>query len=115
MITISDAKPEPADLPKVQQVTIGAIAVGKIEPSLRHNDSLSWHACIDPGQACRLPHTVWLLHGHAPTPRMAVIDAIIRERALLQEKHRVLAAIELEVGTTDMTPEQMRQLEGGEA
>lgn len=115
MIKITEAKPDPIDFPKTKAVTIGEVAVGKIEPSLRSDDRLSWHACIDPAQACRMSHTVWLLHGHGPSPRMAVIDAVIRERALLEEKLRVLAAIEVELGTTGMTPEQMRRQEGGVA
>lgn len=113
MIKITEAKPDPIDFPKAKAVTIGGLATGKIEPSLRCDDRLSWHACIDPGQACRLSHMVWLLHGHGPSPRMAVVDAVIRERGLLEEKLRVLAAIEVELGTTGMTPEQMRRLEGG--
>ncbi len=113
MIKIIDAKPDPLDLPKIKAVTIGQVATGKIEPHLRHDDRLSWHASIDPTQACQMSHTVWLIHGHGETPRMAVIDAIIRERALLAEKLRVLAAIESELGSTGMTPEQMRSLEGG--
>lgn len=113
MIKITDAKPDPIDLPKTKAVTIGQIATGKIEPSLRSDDRLTWHACIDPKQACRISYMSWLIQGHGPSPRMAVIDAIIKQRALIEEMTRVLAAIEVELGTTGMTPEKMRSLEGG--
>lgn len=115
MIKITDAE-VPLEAAKAQSVVIGdLLEKGEIIPRIYDSGKgeIVWHANLKPRSRRRFGG--WLLQGHGPTPALAVLEAVIEERAEIEERRQMLAAIEAELGTAGMTPEQMRRKEGGVA
>ncbi len=114
MIKITDAQSEPIDFPKAKNVHTPGCSRGDITPRICGN-ALVWDANIKPESDT--PYQTWLLFGCGPTPETAVADAVIRERRVLAEKVRRLAAIEVELGFAGKTDVEIRkmlaQIQGG--
>jgi len=110
MICFSDIVPDvPAHKPRA--VTIGTVVAGKVTPEFNLDGTLRWHAVLKPTDAG--PSVSWLIQGFGVSPRAAVLDAIVRERARQAHERAAFVLIERALGVAGLMDVQVRALGGG--
>jgi hypothetical protein len=101
------------DFPKAATILIDGREVGEIKPSLS-GDKLSWYASIKIEIPNRnLPHffDTHLCHGHGPSMRNAIADAIVDARRYSALLAQGLLDLERSLGTTGKSEAELEKLD----